>query len=104
MNTDKTILVDLIVEDLCLQQLLIGMENIGLKSQYEPSIQHAIAALMGINTDEMFDEWFDKYNPIYEKALLLKYQDKKSLRILAEAFIIYLDGVIIQEGLLLSNE
>ncbi len=84
MNTDKQILIDLIVEDLCLQQLLSGMETIGFIAQYEPSIQRTIAALMGITSEAAFDTWFMKYCTVYEHALLLEYYDKNQLRILAE--------------------
>ena len=104
MNTYNIIVVDLIVEDLCLQQLLIGMENIGLKSQYEPCIQRAIAALMQITTEEKFDDWFNRYCPIYEKALLLKFQDKNALRVLAENYLIHLNGFHAEQVIMLSNQ
>ena len=87
MNTDKQIIADLIVEDLCMQQFLSAMESIGFTCQYEPAMQKTIAALMGILSEDAFDEWFNRYNAVYDTALMCNYHDKKSLRILAENYI-----------------
>lgn len=87
MNTDKQIILDLIVEDLCMQQFLSAMESIGITWEYEPAMQKTIAALMGITSEQHFNEWFNKYNYVYDVALKSSYHDKKSLRILAENYI-----------------
>jgi len=79
----KVIILNLIVEDFCLQQLLQGMENVGLTCSNEHNFHKILASLMELDPDNIPEKWLDIYYSFYEKACNVKFQDKKDLFILA---------------------
>jgi len=79
----KTIILNLIVEDFCLQQLLNGMEDIGFRASNEYNLHKILASLMDLDPDNIPDNWWNTYIQFYEKAFQIKYNDRKDLFILA---------------------
>ena len=79
----KTIILNLIVEDFCMQQLLHGMENIGFTTLHENNLYKIVAGLMELDPEEIPDSWLNTYYSYYEKACNVKYYDRKDLFILA---------------------
>lgn len=79
----KTIILNLIVEDFCLQQLLTNMENIGFTASHEYNFHKILASLMDLDPDNIPDQWLNTYYKYYENASLLNYHDRKDLFILA---------------------
>ncbi|MGN6648172.1 MAG: hypothetical protein ACTHJT_16730 [Cytophaga sp.] len=79
----KTVMLNLIVEDFCLQQFLNGMENIGFTTSSEYNFHKILASLLDLDPENIPDEWLNTYYKYYDTACQLNYHDKKDLFILA---------------------
>lgn len=79
----KTIILNLMVEDFCLQQFLNGMEDIGFRASNEYNLHKILASLMDLDPENIPENWWNTYCKFYEKAFQLKHNDRKDLFILA---------------------
>lgn len=80
----KSIVLDLIVEDLCLQQFYQGLQALGFRTDQEISNLNSVAGLLGISSTHIPDAWVDAYCSYFNKATVLAYHDRRALRVLAE--------------------
>lgn len=85
MKTDmKSIVLDLIVEGLCMKQFYQGLQAMGIRTEQEVSNQPIVAILLGVNIEHIPNAWLNEYVRWYPKATLLSYHDRRALRVLAE--------------------
>lgn len=84
----KTLIVDLIRQDMKHNQLILGLEKLGISGDYHHNLEivNIVAQLMGIVQGNIRDEWCDVYFSYIHEAGKYDIEPKgENLRQLAEA-------------------
>lgn len=85
--TKKTIILNLIVEDLCLQQFLHGMENVGMQTSHEFHLNKILMGLLEHDPENIPEKWLSIYYDHCEKAHSVEYANREKLwKIALECF------------------